>query len=127
MHATPIMLAFCLAGCASQSHIASLSESRRHELVMAAMTQLKATNSINAKGGDLPGPIQSLNPIAVYCDYSNLVIVLYRNAHEEGGYYFFPGYSSESPLGKGKEWSFKPTKASTSGDPGVLFEYRRKL
>jgi hypothetical protein len=127
MRAIPIMLAFCLAGCASQSHIASLSEGHHHELVMAAMTELKAANSSDAKGGDLPEPIQRLNPIAVYRDYSNLVIVLYRNAHEEGGYYFFPSFSSESPLGKGKEWSFKTTEASSSDDPGVLFEFRRKL
>ncbi|MFZ0829171.1 MAG: hypothetical protein WAO02_17295 [Verrucomicrobiia bacterium] len=104
-----------------------MSESRHRELVMAAMTELKMVNSVNAKRSDLPEPIRRLNPIAVYRDYSNLVIVLYRNAHEEGGYYFFPAFSSESPVGKGKGWSFKMSNGSKPDDPGVLFEYRRKL
>src|SRR5271169_5465454 len=100
LRATLIIMAFCLAGCTSQSHITPLSEGRYHELVMAA-------NHFNGKGGALPEPIGRLNPIEVYYDYSNLVIVLYRNAHEERGYYFYPYVSSESPVGKGKEWSFK--------------------
>jgi hypothetical protein len=114
------MFAFCVAGCASQSHIAPLSESRYRELVMAA-------NRFDGNGGSLPEPIRRLNPIELYHDYGNLVVVLYRNTHEERGYYFYPLISSESPVGKGKEWSFKLIKGTASTDPGALYEYRRKL
>jgi hypothetical protein len=120
LRTTLIILAVCLAGCASQSHITLLSESRYHELVMAA-------NQYDGKGGALPEPIRRLNPIEVYHDYGNLVIVLYRNAHEERGYYFYPYTSSESLVGKSKEWSFKLVKGTESTDPGVLYEYRREL
>jgi hypothetical protein len=120
MRVALIILTFCLAGCASQSHVAPLSESGYHELVLAA-------NGFDGKAGTLPEPIRRLNPIEVYRDYGNVVIVLYRNAREERGYYFYPVTSSESPVGKSKEWSFKPIKWAESTDPWALYEYRRKL
>jgi len=86
-----------------------------------------AANGFDGNVGTLPEPILRLNPIEVYHDYGNLVIVLYRNSHEDRGYYFYPFSSSESPVGKGKEWSFKLIKRAASTDPGALYEYRRKL
>ena len=114
-----ILLAVCLAGCASKDNVMPLSESRYHELVMAA-------HSFNVKGGTLLEPIRRLNPIEVYHDYGNLVIATYRNSHEEKGCYYYSYTSSECPTGKGKLWSFKQIAGAKSGDPGVVCKYRRE-
>lgn len=77
-------------------------------------------------GGVLPEPIPRLKPVEVYYDYGNLVIALSRNGLEERGYYFQWGWSSESPVGS-KKWNVKLINGAETANPGVVYEYRRKL
>jgi hypothetical protein len=49
------------------------------------------------QGGPMPEEVQKLDPLQVYNDHGNVVIVLQRDAHGEQGYYVIPSTSSYDP------------------------------
>jgi hypothetical protein len=134
--------------CASYTHIPSLSAEQGYYLVCKVNDMLgriaisdaaayRSYKTIESKAGQdipfalWPAEVRQLHPVAVYDYDKNIVIVMWKNAHEEEGYYVvnvgqhlhssqFPD-PHEFPHDPG--WNFKPIE---NHDAGYLYEYHWK-
>lgn len=118
----PIAVFACaagLCGCASPGPIPHLSDERAQKLVTAV-------DQMAMVGGVVPDAIENLNPVQVYADHGNIVIVLQRNSQGEQGFYIVPTSSSFDPRYSAHPgWTFTLVNPS---DPYLnnLFQYTRK-
>jgi len=90
------------------------------------MELLTAVNGWAASGGSMPEAVRRLNPLQVYIDHGNCVIVLQRDSQGEQGYYIIPSTSTYDPhFRPDPGWTFKPMDYF---DPNLdyIYQYSRK-
>jgi hypothetical protein len=99
-----------------------LSDSEFQDLAMAA-------NRLALSGDSLPDRlVRRLEPVEVYHDLANVVVALYRDAHEERGYYIVPAWISYLPANDRPGWTWERLTLNSPQDiySFGLYEYSRR-
>jgi hypothetical protein len=107
-----------LCGCASSDP--------SHLTYHQSLNLITAVNGWAAGGGPMPPEVKKLEPLQVYTDHGNYVIVLQRDAHSEKGYYVIPSTSSYDPhFRPDPGWTLTPMGYF---DPNFddMYQYSRK-
>lgn len=97
-----------IAGCNSINYSALVTDSNK------TMTSFYSDKNKDETLYNIPdkywiGELKNLNPISVYNDRVNIVIVLKKFKNDEEGLYIFPNHSSYIPVNN-DEWKFKQIK-----------------